>query len=69
MTNFCPIFQPVESKLLSNYFMCRSHTLWMQNNQGKCSLFEQVIICRVRTGLEKPGKSQNLRIVFSKPGK
>ena len=69
MTNFCLIFQPVESRLLSNYFMCKSHTLWMQHNQGKCSLTEQVIICRVRTGHEKPGKSQNVRISFSKPGK
>lgn len=55
MTNFCLIFQPVESRLLSNYFMCKSHTLWMQNSQEKCSLTEQVIIYRVRMGHEKPG--------------
>ena len=61
ISNFCLIFQPVESKLLSNYFMCKSHTLWMQNIQEKYSLTEQVIIYSVQTGHGKPGKSQNFK--------
>ena len=46
--------------------------MWILGLKGSMLMLSKasmIIFVRVRTGLGKPGKSWNLRILFSRPGK
>ncbi|KAJ7391479.1 AAA ATPase midasin, partial [Desmophyllum pertusum] len=59
-TNFCSIFQPVESEVLFKCFMLKSYNLWMQSNQEKHGHPQQDINSKESSVCCLLGGSQNL---------